>query len=261
MSDSLDSLMGPAYFPSKDIKSPSEMKMSGKGKMSTIARNVKGLIAYNDILVSGSSKATKPKYAPLGNKFFLETIAQCEPKGGGDNVTRWLYVDNVPDGNISVLNDMGIKMDASSFKGLIPGMVSSLSRLNPIPMAQSLASGGDNTCQKVRLKVGDTGSTKNWKSDRARNYETHYVLNSDIKKINPCNFRKKKGKRRNIITKKRCTEKFGSSRSMHDPNAVYNVPAIVEIDRRTAFLQLYYLFVLVVGFYIIYRTLRKKNII
>ena len=48
---------------------------------------------------------------------------------------------------------------------------------------------------------------------------------------------------------------------MHDPNAVYNVPAIVEIDRRTAFLQLYYLFVLVVGFYIIYRTLRKKNII
>ena len=94
-----EDLLGPEYNYTKQIKSPEEMGMSSQGSSSAISNNISGLISYTQLLVTGSGNASKTG-GPLGDKFFLETGAKCKDKETGEEVSRSIYVNNVPDGSI-----------------------------------------------------------------------------------------------------------------------------------------------------------------
>jgi len=67
-----EKILGPEYDYVKQIKTPSELKMSEKGTFDALGKNVSGMMSYVDLLVTGKSKASKTGQ-PLGNKFFLKT--------------------------------------------------------------------------------------------------------------------------------------------------------------------------------------------
>ena len=82
--------MGPDYPYYKYIKTPSDIGMSNKGSLSQLGKNIDGLIAYVEILVSGKSKASATG-KPLGNKFFLKTGAKCTDTLTKQEVDRYIY--------------------------------------------------------------------------------------------------------------------------------------------------------------------------
>ena len=55
-------ILGPDYQYWKQIKSPSQMGMSTNGSISTIAKDVGGLINYVEVLVTGKGKASATGY-------------------------------------------------------------------------------------------------------------------------------------------------------------------------------------------------------
>ena len=98
-----------------------------------MAKNVEGLIEYVELLVTGDSKASATG-KPLGNKFFLKTGGKCaaidscsDPNDAStcEKVDRYIYVDNVPEGNIPFISS-GLGVNFSDFKGLIPGAMGNL---------------------------------------------------------------------------------------------------------------------------------------
>ena len=112
-------ILGPDYKYWKQVKTPQQLGMSTEGSISTIARDVDGLINYVELLVTGGGDASVPG-RPLGNKFFLKTAATCKDDKSGKIVDRYIYVNNVPDGDIPFISGaMGVNF--SSFEGLVPG--------------------------------------------------------------------------------------------------------------------------------------------
>ena len=97
-----EKLLGPTYPYYKNVKMPDDIGMSSKGSLSATAKDVEGLIAYVELLVSGGGKASSTG-KPLGNKFFLKTGAKCVDKETEEQVDRYIYVNNVPTGNIHLL--------------------------------------------------------------------------------------------------------------------------------------------------------------
>ena len=86
------------------------------------------------MLVSGGGKASATGQ-PLGNKFFLKTGGKCTDKSTGQDVDRYIYINNVPVGNIPFISS-GAGVNFSEFKGLIPGTISNLNAFNPIKVRQ-----------------------------------------------------------------------------------------------------------------------------
>lgn len=169
----------PPYSYIQFIKSPSEMGMSDAGNLETIERDINGLISYVELLVDGPSKASKAQNnGPLGNQFFVETSAKCNATIAGipTSVARSIYVNNIPNGGIGAAPGANIP----EFRGLIPGMMSSLDTLDPSRMAESLANSDTPDCISVTLNVmDDTYNTVP---------STNYVTIADAKYIDPCSF-------------------------------------------------------------------------
>jgi hypothetical protein len=238
--------MGEQYKYSKNIKSNKEMKMSNKGSWGALKKNVRGIAEYNDLLISGDSKASKAKGGPLGNKYFIESIGYCAADDGSDQV-RYMYIDNVPDGDIKVLSDLGINV-GSNARGLLPGLITSGARMNPMGMLTAVQNPTKLPCQEVTLKTGDVGATVNNK---------HYVANQDIQQINPCNF----SKNRNTLTKKKC-ERFAGSRRMADPNAMHDTTSSTRAaNRKEKFLQIYYSFIVLFVGFLVYKLMVKNKLL
>ena len=131
--------IGPDYPYYKFIKSPSALGMSGKGSLSQLGKDVNGLVNYVELLVSGGGNASATG-KPLGNKFFLKTGGKCTDAASKEDVDRYIYIDNVPEGNIPLISS-GMGMNFSEFKGLIPGTISNLNAFNPMSIFQSFLSG------------------------------------------------------------------------------------------------------------------------
>ena len=51
--------LGPTYNYTKQIKTPSNLGISSKGDLDTLARDINGIISYTEVLVSGKSKAQR----------------------------------------------------------------------------------------------------------------------------------------------------------------------------------------------------------
>jgi hypothetical protein len=117
---------GEPYDYAKNIRSPSEIGMSDKGTIPQLGRNVNGFMAYQELLVSGKSKASVTNQ-PLGNKFFVNTGAQCNAKDtctkddSGietcSETNRYIYINNVPSGRIPFLSGSS-GVNFSGFRGL-----------------------------------------------------------------------------------------------------------------------------------------------
>ena len=226
-----EKLLGPTYAYYKNIKQPGEIGMTTEGSISALSKDIEGLIAYVKILVEGGGDASVPG-GPLGNKFFLKTAAKCADSVSKQQVDRYIYVNNVPDGNIPFISQ-GLGTNFSELKGLIPGAMGNLNVLNPYGLLQSFLSGSTPECQEITM---ETINTNNVSSS-----ETHYVTLTDIKNMDPCFF----SNGTNPISKKPCKETFvaanaGTVRLPRDPLA-----------------QFYFFSLACVSIYVLYKIMEK----
>jgi hypothetical protein len=187
-------LLGPDYPYYKYIKMPSEIGMSSDGSLSALGKDIAGLVSYTELLVDGKGAASATGQ-PLGNKFFLETGAKCTDVDTKEDVGRYIYIDNVPAGNIPFISS-GMGVNFSEFTGLIPGAMSDLNYFNPFTIMQAFLSGGKPDCQELTMETIDIYNNKST--------ESHFVSLIDIQNMDPCIFPNKQ----NPITKQGCRETF-----------------------------------------------------
>ena len=227
-----EKLLGPDYPYYKNIKTPQEIGMSSKGSLTALGKDIDGLIQYVELLVSGNSKASATG-KPLGNKFFLQTGAKCVDTKTKEQMDRYIYINNVPVGNIPFISS-GMGVNFSEFKGMIPGMMGNLNALNPFSIMQAFMSGTTPDCQEITMETIDINNNKS--------SETHFVTLVDINNMDPCLFPDKT----NQITKEKCREAFTTSDDMS--------PKLPDdtID------QIYFASLAGVGIYILYKFMLKN---
>jgi len=189
-------LLGGPYSYSDQIKGPAEIGMSSKGTLKALAKDIQGIQKYIQLLVTGKSKASKTG-GPLGDKYFLKTGGKCMDPVTKKLQDRYIYVNNVPQGNIPLISSAA-GMNFSDARGLIPGMVSNLNAINPVAILGAFRAGSNPECQKITLQ---TINNLNQKST-----ETHYVTTVDLQNMDPCTFLNKV----NPVTKLKCRQGFTS---------------------------------------------------
>lgn len=231
-----EKLLGPTYPYYKNIKTPSEIGMSDKGTIKQMGKNIDGLINYVELLVTGKSKASSTG-GPLGNKFFLKTGGKCVDNATNNQVDRYIYVNNVPQGNIPFISG-GLGVNFSEFKGLIPGAMGNLNVLNPFAILQSFLSGATPPCQELTMQTIDVNNNKS--------SETHFVTTTDIKNIDSCSFSNKT----NPVTGQKCKETFQTGVSANA--APFEMPD-------DAIAQLYFASLAVIGVYILHGFMEKSH--
>lgn len=231
--------LGQDYDYYKFIKTPSEIGMTEEGSISALAKDIDGLVNYVELLVTGQSNASATG-KPLGDKFFLPTAAKCTDKSTGQDVDRYIYIDNVPEGNIPFISS-GLGVNFSEFKGLIPGAVSDLNVLNPITIFQAFLSGGKQECTEVTMDTID--------SNNNRSSETHFVSLLDLKNMDPCSFPDKY----NRFSDKHCKETFTSmNKKNKNSKYVFKTP-------NDPIVQSYFASLGVLGIYILYCLMTKMK--
>ena len=151
-----EEVLGPDYNYVNYINSPDDLGMSEHGNIGALTDDVEGLIEYVKVLVSGSSKASKTGN-PLGDKFFLETGAKCRDIATGKQVTRSLYINNIPDGSVPFLTS-GMGITFTDFRGLVPGVIENIGNLNPMLIFQAFMSGSDPSCQAITMPTMDVNN-------------------------------------------------------------------------------------------------------
>jgi hypothetical protein len=199
-----EQILGPNYKYHKFIKTPKEIGMSGDGSINAIGSNINGLISYTRLLVSGGGPASATG-KPLGNKYFLQTGSQCTDKKSGNQVNRFIYVNNVPDGEIPFISS-GMGVNFTEFEGLLPGTMSNIAKMNPLGVFQAFMLGDSPECQDIKMETIDVNNNVS--------QETQHILTSDIKNMNPCWFPNKI----NPVTNAQCREAFENRKKQ--PNNV-----------------------------------------
>jgi hypothetical protein len=225
--------MGPDYPYYKYIKTPSQIGMSDAGSLKQLGNDIDGLINYVELLVSGGGKASATGQ-PLGNKFFLKTGGKCTDNASKKDVDRYIYIDNVPAGNIPLISS-GMGVNFSEFKGLIPGTISNLNAFNPMTMFQAFLSGSKPDCQELQMETIDIYNN--------RSTESHFVTLVDIQNMDPCIFQNHK----NPLTGASCKETFENM-------APYNIPD-------DTFSKAYFAALGVLGIYILYCIMKKNGML
>ena len=226
--------LGPDYPYYKYIKMPSQMGMSSKGTLSTLATDIDGLVGYVELLVSGDSKASATG-RPLGNKFFLNTGAKCTDTKSGQDVDRYIYINNVPVGNIPFISS-GMGVNFSEFKGLIPGTMSALNVINPFAILQSFLAGPKPECEEVTMETIDIYNN--------RSTESHFVSLIDLKNMDPCVFQNKY----NPFSNTSCVETFSNRKK--NTERIFKNPNDVIV-------QSYFASLGVLGIFILYSMMTK----
>jgi hypothetical protein len=228
-------LLGPTYQYYNQIKTPSQMGISSTGSLSALNTDINGLIQYVQVLSSGTGGATT-KGNILGNKYFMKTGAKClEP--GGQEVDRYIYINNVPNGNIPYISS-SLGATFSKFQGLIPGTMSSANTLNPFLLAQAFLSGSTPACQKVTLETIDSSNNVST--------ETQYVTLIDLQNMDPCSMPN------NINTytnpQKMCKQNFENMTLDAEPLQFPKDPIV----------QVYFAGLAALGIYVLTRLLKNK---
>lgn len=235
-------LLGPDYSYWKKINSPSEIGMSSNGSIGALAKDVSGLVSYVELLVTGKGRANKTGQ-PLGNRFFLKTGATCSDVKTNNKVTRYVYINNVPTGNIPFISQ-GLDMNFSEFKGLIPGALSDMNGLNPFKIFSSFMTGTNPKCQELTMQTTPSSINNN------KSQQTEFVTIDDIKGLDPCIFTLN-GKR-NPVSNKTCREALHNRFELLDKFTKQQEHGDDNIFR------IYMLLVAILGFYIIYKVSKKK---
>lgn len=169
----MESIIGPTYPYSKNIKNPKKLGVSSKGSFKALKNDVRSLMDYVKVLVSGNSRASATG-KPLGNKFFIKTGANCTDVRTGKEVERSLYINNVPSGHIPLVSDLA-DMNFGELRGLVPGIASNANALDPSSLLSVFTEGPVPDCQKVTLQTID-GKNKVGKG-------TGYVTIGDLRRL------------------------------------------------------------------------------
>jgi hypothetical protein len=181
-------LLGPDYLYWKRILKPSDMGMSDDGNFGALANNISGLINYVEVMVSGKGGSTTG--GPLGDKFFLKTGGQCTDVASNKLVDRYIYVNNIPNGNIPFISSGLGGTDFTEFEGLIPGTLGDLAKLNPLNLFKSFMMGENPPCMSVTLATVTPVTDANLNDTGQDNVgtETKFVAVADVKNMDPCTF-------------------------------------------------------------------------
>ena len=234
-----NSFLGQDYPYYKYIKSPSAMGMSSKGDMKTLAKDVSGIQSYISVLLSGRSNASTTG-KPLGNKYFLNTGGTCIDSETNKEVNRFIYINNVPSGNIPFLSS--ITGNISDAKGLFPGILSNLNVLNPNDLLNVFNTNITPQCMPVNLQIINDKNVVN--------SETNYIATMDIENMDPCIFPNKI----NPVTKAKCSEGFVSN---IQKSAASDAASVMMPD--DPLVKLYYAGLSALGIYILYRLMKKSK--
>jgi hypothetical protein len=250
----MESILGPSYNYASHIKTPDELGMTDSGGFSNLTRDVKGLLGYIDLLVTGQCKlgncasttgrtpdgaAGEDFEGPLGNKFFLPTVTQCRDKATKKMVTRSIYINNVPDGSIPLISNMDSNVSFSTFKGLMPGLLSNIAQIRPTQILMAFVNGKDPLCQAVQLETVNANSVST--------IQTGYLTNSDIS-IMPKRWFPDSAPKSNYDTKEPAKPKKESFTDYYDYS---QMPS-------NAGIKIYYNMLGLLGLYILLRLMLKK---
>jgi hypothetical protein len=238
-----EELLGPTYKYTDFIKNPSELGMSSKGTIKALGKDIDGLVSYIELLVVGNSAASKTG-GPLGNKFFLRTGGKCMDTTTDQEVDRYIYVNNVPQGNIPFLSSSA-GMNFNSMRGLVPGAMGNLAAFNPFAILGAFAAGSTPDCQEVTLETIDSHNNSF--------PETHFVTKADIRLMNPCNFKDTPDKK-NPVTGVKCRDGF-TSMTAHSSLINSRCPNI----QRDSLSQAYIASLGVFGIFILYRMMYNNK--
>ena len=169
-----ESMLGPDYKYFKYIRTPGQMGASSSGNMDAMAKDIGGIINYVELLVSGGGPASKTG-EPLGPKFYVKTAGKCKDVATKKVVPRYIYIDNVPDGNIPLISS-GLGVNFSEFRGLLPGILEDAGALNPMSMFSAFQQGATPDCKEINFPVqGD---------DRANHPTSGHVAVAEINEYN-----------------------------------------------------------------------------
>lgn len=234
-----EKLLGPTYPYWKNINMPSQMGMSDRGSISQMITNIVGLAGYGEILASGGGPASKTG-RPLGNKFFLGTGGKCIDVGSKQEVDRYIYISNVPNGDIPFISS-GLGVNFSSMKGLIPGVMSDMNVLNPFAIMGSFMAGSKPDCQAITMQTIDNNNVVD-------NGVTRFVALADISNINACDF----PGRKNPVTNVNCVEAFDNKKKVPLDYGTLNMPDDPMV-------QLYFGCLGILGIYVLYKMIEKNK--
>jgi hypothetical protein len=236
-------VLGPDYPYHKYIKSPEEMGMSDQGSISTIAKNVKGLIGYVDLLAVGGGRASKVD-GPLGDRFFLKTGAKCKDVATGKDVSRSIYFDNIPDGSVPFITSGLNGTKFSTFEGLVPGIMSNLTKISPMQMFHAFKPGTPQCSAVTRVVRDENNVTKT---------ETAFITLDDQKVLDGFatldNDDNAKTKAKAKINAKVNAKVIDTSSLLSDYSKIPNDPLV----------KLYYSSLALFGLYILMLLLKKTN--
>jgi len=171
-------LLGPDYDYWKYIKSPDEMGMSADGNLGALGNDIIGLIKYVETLIaSGGAQKGPGENSPLGDRYFLKTGATCKDVKTGEDVTRSIFINNIPTGDIPFISSaMGTNF--GGMLGIVPGIMSNAANINPLEIFQAFMEGTDPSCASVTLPVRDNKNIQSMAS-------AHLTF-TDIANIEPC---------------------------------------------------------------------------
>jgi hypothetical protein len=208
------------YPYSNYILSPDRLGASPNAK--ALGNDVKALISYVEVLVSGNSNAQT--VSPLGNKYFMDTGGTCNDASGVSQ-TRYVYINNVPDGNIPFISS-AMGEDMTSFEGLVPGVLGDIAYMNPAKLFTAFNK--ETPCQQIKMPIRDISNNTS--------EDTQYVCNSDIQDYDPCWF----SNRVNPVTNKSCSQGM-TTRTLPNDKMV----------------QVYAASIYLLGAYILFRMVQK----
>jgi len=153
-----DKIYSGNYNYANHIPTTKKLKVSGKGDIFTSINDFNAIRVYMDTLIYGkniiSSKGDYKQH-PLGQNYFIksgtcgdESTDECKGKD------RYLYIENIPTGKIPC---MGKYAPKTNFKGLIPGMLEDVAKVNPMATFNNMRGVGfkvNDKCIKQTLPVG-----------------------------------------------------------------------------------------------------------
>ncbi len=286
----------PKYTYGFFINSPNQMGM-GPGEegwgLKTIGDNFGGLISYIQLLITGTSRASraaaidyqvsnKSKYQPLGNAYVFNTGLKCTDVNGNpqDSVA---YVNNIPLGNMPLLSDMGLG-NMQELRGLIPGIFENLNGFNPMIIAGALdISDGEPCNREVETDAAYSLPVTNIKEDGTDydrtdgkppvGYYKFYMFDSLVAEIDPCLFRgtsRETSSRKNPVTGRSCIEKFSNINNQN--SNIYqnnyeklqkeldmNINMLKNISHDDWVVQLYYISIAILLIFILIKIFNKHN--
>ena len=129
----------------------------------------------------GAKEITEDQATKLKNALNEQKAKRDEERGQAkQQVERWIYVNNIPDGSIPFISSGADGRGFQSLRGLIPGALGNLGALNPVQLFNGFTAGTYPDCAKITLETVD--------NNNAKSSETRHIAMIDMVQLNPCGF-------------------------------------------------------------------------